>query len=151
MAKNATTDEVAAELRAALDGGPKSLIDAAGRRFGDKVEVVHEPAMPSDGVMDGAELRTMTGNETAAIEQGIPDASYEGTVTVDGDDITVNATLSGSLPDGDTFAVTIPMMFTVKDGEVVRMGSKLDPGVGEQMMKAFSSAGIEIPDAPQPS
>jgi hypothetical protein len=58
----------------------------------------------------------------------------------------VDATLSGSLPDGDTFSVTIPMMFTVKDGEVVRMGSRLDPGVGEQIMKAFGSAGIEIPN-----
>lgn len=146
MSKDATAEEVAAELRAALDGGPKSLMDAAGKRFGDKVEVFHEPPMESDKVMDGAELRTMTGGETAAIEQGIPDASYQGTVTVDGDDITVEATLSGSLPDGDSFAVTIPMMFTVKDGDIVRMGSKVDPAAGEQMMKAFGSAGIEIPN-----
>ena len=72
-----SVDEIARELAARLEAGPGEHIALLASMWADEVEVLHDPAMPTDGVFPGVEIDR---RERAAFERmrgAFPDLRHE--------------------------------------------------------------------------
>ena len=146
MATTDTAKAVASRLRELLaSGGPEALMAEVLDHYGDKVTVSHDPPSPHDAVLEGAQLKAMSGAETAAVRKAIPDFRLDGPISDAGNTVTTDLTLTGTLGDGTPIRMHVETTYTLEDGQFVSVHAKADPAEGEGLMKAMLSAGFEIP------
>jgi hypothetical protein len=135
--------EVARQLEAAFRAGPRAAPRVIGELCGDKVDYRHVPALPSDGVVDGARLREGTGREAAAIGRAISDQSYTDiSVTVDGAEVRVTANLRGVLATGAAVCLPTQMRCIVGDDKIVGITHVMDAEAMRAWGEVAAAAGL---------
>jgi ketosteroid isomerase-like protein len=83
-------------------------------------------------------------SSTVTVDQPPPTT----TISTAGDDITATTRISGTLTDGTEVDITSHVVYTVRDGEVVRILSMVNPGDGPMVRKAFALAGFTVLGTP---
>ena len=111
----------------------RAAIEAAHKRDGSgpfegivpflaaKVETVHQPSFPNDGVIDGAKL-----GASLPLEHSLANAAIEGrrmdvTFTANGDQIRMKGVLTGRLRgSGKALVHPVDVVWTIANGRIVR-------------------------------
>ena len=145
MSTNDVVESIAEDLRNAWAKGPYEAADAQIAHFAEKFEMTHNPPSAGDGVLELDALRAGRNMELDAFMKAMPDFREEAEITVEGDKINVELTISGTLADGETLKAKIPTVYTVKDGKIVSMLATLDPEFMTKLFTALSSVGFEYP------
>jgi ketosteroid isomerase-like protein len=115
-------EEIRAAIEAANDlngGGPHEGIAPF---LADEVETVHEPRFPNDRVVEGTMLVKLGPVEHEMMDAAIENRHFDVTVKVRGDDeIVMQGLMTGRLRhDGSEFVHPVHIVWTVKDGRIVR-------------------------------
>ena len=154
MAKTTeTVDTIAAQMRDAVASGGFA---AWGNCVADHVDVmnmVHDPSGgPLDGPITGEQVRALYGFEVENMYSKVFPNGYTvtGPVSVEGDDVVTEFTMSGTLADGTEVSTTSLTNWTVENGRIVACFAKSVPGEGEQqgreaLMKAMADSGVPMP------
>jgi hypothetical protein len=130
-----STEQLAADLRAAIAGGGVETVLAA--HLADPVSIHHDPAMPTDGPMTrDAFTQILTGNPMAA---ALPDGqrSY-GTLSVEGDEVSFESTLSGTSRTGEAMRVANRTVLTIADGQIVKLVQRYEPSAMAALARLFA-------------
>jgi ketosteroid isomerase-like protein len=152
MAK--TAQEIADEVLAAHEVSLEAAADALGAYFADKVAIVsnaaHEMPSMSDDIESGTSaagdvLREGRHNELAAFRRSMDDFHEDIDIEVDGDDMIVSYTITGTLSDGSPLKATVPAAYTVKDGEIAQVGLRYPEGATDVLFKALAEGGFQPP------
>jgi hypothetical protein len=152
MAK--TAQEIADEVVAAHDVSLEAAADALGSRFAEKVAIISNKELEMPGLADdiesgmsapGAVLREGRHNEIAAFRRAMDDFHEDIDIQVDGDDLIVSYTITGTLSDGSPLKATVPAAYTVKDGEIVQVGLRYPEGATDVLFKALADGGFQPP------
>ena len=142
----AAVERVAAQLQAAFNAGPDEAQAVLRALYADEVELRHVPALPSDGIVDGARLRDASGREAAAVKGAIPDLHYAGVeVTVDGARVHVTAWIEGTLATGSTVHLLSDMSCTVRDDRIVGMEHRMDNATMAGWVEVAAAGGLSVP------
>jgi ketosteroid isomerase-like protein len=111
------------------------------------VQITHTPPMGNDETVDGA---TLGPNEVALFEEMVrlvPDYRQEDVdVRVDGDEIVVDETLVGTLPDGTVHRAPLRYRFTIENGRIVKTNGIYDAAVVAPFGRVVAAAGHRTPD-----
>jgi ketosteroid isomerase-like protein len=145
MAKVMAIEAMVREVRAAYDNGPEAGARAICWYFADQVESAHTPPVPMDGVYDAEVLTTMKAAEMQAIRNGMPDFREDVDITMDGDEFTIVSKLSGHLRDGTPLEATVPAVYEVEGGRIVKVRPSVDPDTIAVFMRVYAEGGWEIP------
>jgi hypothetical protein len=148
-----TVDTIAAQMRDAVASGGFA---AWGNCVADHVDVmnmVHGPSgMPNDGPITGDQLRALYNFEVEHMYVKVFPNGYTvtGPVSVDGNDVVTEFTMSGTLADGSEVRMTSLTNWTVENGRIVACYAESVAGEGEQdgreaLMKAMVDAGVPMP------
>lgn len=131
-------DAIATELQVQFDNGTwgEALIP----HFADTLEVYHHPEVqPGDGPISGADYAAlMRGEHLKAV---MPDERQVAEwITVDGDVITAEQRLQGTLLDGTTIDMPLTQTFTFADGTLVGIDHFTDPADTADLMAKVGKA-----------
>ena len=115
-----TTDAIARDLAERLAAGPGRHLELLGPLWGDEVEVLHDPAMPTDGTFPGVEIARRERAAFERMQQAIPDLRHESVATAaDGEFVQVGYDLTGTFPDGQVRRARVNLRFTIRDGRIL--------------------------------
>jgi SnoaL-like protein len=125
-----TTEEAAARLHASIAAGPETYAAVLGTLWADTVKVMVQPFGPD--VTDETQfVDTVMGGETqfcTFIRRLVPDYDVVGTAsTRPGDQIVMDITWTGTLPDGWSLHMHSTFICAMKDGRIYRYLVKIDP------------------------
>jgi ketosteroid isomerase-like protein len=145
MAKNAKA--IAAELQGAVgDGDLPEFLALMSPLYADEVTLAHDPPLPGDGTMKGAQLAAMEEGMIGNVQKLIPDYHHEEfSATGDGDTLTVHETRVGTLPNGTVSRIPTTGVFTLQDGKITNATLHINMDDVASFMEAMSSAGIAVP------
>ena len=115
--------------------------------YADSVELRHTPPLPTDAPLSGAFLRDVSIAETAAARRALPDlARDENSVTVDGNSIRLQSTVTGTLATtGESIKVHTDVVVEVRDGRIVAMEARLGADAMATWGTVLAAGGFEIP------
>jgi hypothetical protein len=142
MSAQLTPEELAEHLRREYAKGFDEGLAAAAPFVADAVELAHEPVHAADGSKDGPEMAAMWRQEGSMLRATMPDAAITDlTITTRGaDEVVLEAVLRGTRSDGVVLAHDYRVVYTLRDGLVVRAFAGYDPEpVAELNRQAFES------------
>jgi ketosteroid isomerase-like protein len=142
MSAALTAEAFAEHLRAEYARGFEEGLAAAAPFVADEVVLAHEPVHPADGTKDGPELAAMWRQEGSMLRATMPDVAITDlTITTRAaDEVVLEAVLRGTRPDGVVLAHDYRVVYTLRDGLVVRAFAGYDPEpVAELNRQAFQS------------
>jgi hypothetical protein len=88
----------------------------------EKVQTAHEPAFPSDGLVDGAQLAKMFPLEHSLMNAAIENRRQDVTFTVRGNDIVMQGVLTGRIRGSGALLVQpVNTSYTIQNGQIVRI------------------------------
>jgi hypothetical protein len=132
-------DEVARTLEEGIAAGPATFRRILAGLYADQVELRHEPALPSDGIVDGARLGASSDREASAMTGVLADVRYgDGEVVVDGAEVSVATSLEGTLPDGRAVSLPTRMRCRVEAGRIVA----ITHAMGAEAMRAWAEVAV---------
>jgi hypothetical protein len=109
-------------IQAANDRNGTGLEDAIVPYLADKVEAVHNPRFPNDGIVDGKKLGRSLPLERATHDAMIVNRHNDLTYTVVGDTIVVKGKMTGKLHlDGSDFVHPVHIVWTFDHGKLVKI------------------------------
>ncbi|GLY33016.1 nuclear transport factor 2 family protein [Kineosporia sp. NBRC 101731] len=109
---------------------PVAMREVFARYLADEIEVRHQPADPTDGVYPAKTLLEVLAQREELFTTLMPDYAETSRVSGDGDEITVELNLTGTLPDGTAIDVKGTDVVLVREGRIVRLTGSFD---AEQM------------------
>jgi ketosteroid isomerase-like protein len=141
-------EDVACRLAEAYAAGPDAAQSLLGSLYADEMELRHVPALPSDGMVAGARVREVNGQEAQAINGLLSDRSFgDVEIAVEGDLVRVAAVVTGTLADGKAVRLPTDLRLTVRGSRIVG----LEHHMGEEAMKGWAevaaAAGMKVPEA----
>ena len=140
MDATATALEVARAFERALAAGPDEFRPTLGGLYAEEVELRHEPALPSDGVVDGRRLAASSDREAAAITGALSDQRYDDVdVSVADDRVTVGASLVGTLADGRVVRLPTRMHCRIDESGHV---AAITHDMGPEAMRAWAVVAV---------
>jgi hypothetical protein len=97
--------------------------------YGHEVESLHLPPHDTDGVRLGSELGQLSVRESAKLRTTMPDAALtELVVTVLSDsEVEMTAVMRGTTADGTTLAHPFRVVYSLRDGQIVKAVAGYDP------------------------
>jgi hypothetical protein len=121
MAPSKNIHKIRDAIQAANDRDKTGLEDAIVPYLADKVEAVHNPRFPNDGIVDGKKL-----GRSLPFEHKVHAAMLQGyrldlTYTVKGDQILVKGKMTGKLPDGSFLVHPVNIAWTFDHGKIVKI------------------------------
>jgi hypothetical protein len=122
-AKPKRIDEIRDAIQAANDRDGSGAYEGIIPFLGDKIEAVHEPRFPSDGIVDGKLLAKSLPYEHRVHDAMMENRHMDVTFTVKGDNqILVKGQLTGKLRyDGSQLVHPVNMVWTFEKGRIVRI------------------------------
>jgi hypothetical protein len=148
-----TADTIAAQMREAVESGGFAAWGNCVADHVDTMNMVHDPSGgPMDGPVTGEQLRKLYNFEVEEMCTKIfPDGyTVNGPVTVEGNDVITEFTMSGKLADGTQIDYTSLTNWTVENGRIVACLAKAVQGEDEEegreaLMKAMMNSGAPMP------
>jgi hypothetical protein len=138
-------EDIAARLQAAAVESPEAYTATLATLWADEVNVTHEPARQWDHPRPRADQVGLHEREDAAFRQAMPDFRQEDVaVTIDGDVITLAATIRGTRRDGAAISVPVRWRFTVKDGTIPAVVTVVEPDDSAPTEGILRAGGVEI-------
>jgi hypothetical protein len=119
---NKSIEEIRDAIQAAnlLDGS--GCFEALSPFLADKVQTAHEPAFPSDGLVEGAQLAKMFPLEHSLMNAAIENRRQDVTFTIKGHDIVMQGILTGRMRvSGALLVQPVNTAYTVENGRIVRI------------------------------
>lgn len=144
-----TVHQIRDAIQAANDRNNSGPHDGIVPFLADKVDVVHEPRFPNDGMQDGAQLVRFLPIEREVMDAAMPDRRLDVTFTVVGDsDIVMSGQLKGTfVHDGSRLEKPVHVVWTVSDGKIVRFcvhaGSSESADGYRRQAEAFASPTVK--------
>jgi hypothetical protein len=143
-------ETIAEEMRQALKtDGFFALLRAAGNHVDQTMNMVHVPANQIDGDMTKEEVFNMYADAEAMYTKTAPNGVLvDGPVTVDGDVITTDLTMTTTLSNGEPHTGHSISQWTVKDGYVVScyaVSQAVEGSGHQQILKMMEERGLETP------
>jgi hypothetical protein len=136
----ATALEVAHALEQALTAGPEQFRPTLGGLYAEQVELRHQPPLPPDGVVDGGRLAETSDKEALAITSALRDQHYADVeVGVDGDRVSIRASLVGTLADGSSVSLPTRMHCRIDHGGRV---VAITHDMGVEAMRAWAEVAV---------
>jgi len=114
---------IADDLTTAYATGGPAVTAAFEAALAERVELVHRPAQPQDGVYDRAVLVAAQTAQADRIASVLKDFRQTASISAGADEVTVRLAISGTLPDGTAIAISGTDVLAVADGRVHRMVS----------------------------
>jgi hypothetical protein len=140
-----TIDEIRDALQQANDTDGSGPYEAICPFFADRVNCIHEPRIPFDGVWDADVLARWLPIERQVMNKVMTNRRHEATFTIEnGDQIAMDGTLSGEMPDGTIATRSTRTVWTIEDGQIVQ---QLDDGTGFDQLEnplATMLGGLDI-------
>jgi hypothetical protein len=150
MPTNLTTNEIAESLRQAWARGPQDAAAVLGSHMAEMFEVHHHPGVPGDGPRPGAEYAADRANQVKAFCVAMPDYREEASITTNGDELTVQFSMAGTLPDGADLFYEVRAEYRTSDGEII--GVDAHPLTRDEsgiLFRALQLGGYEMPERMQ--
>jgi ketosteroid isomerase-like protein len=122
MAKAASAEEIASEIRRAAEAGRPAAWQAWISLSPDTLDRRHEPPQEGDGLIDRDAFLERDRRRTVAIAKRVPDLKESVQVRVDGNLIFVEVAASGTC-NGKLFFYQYPVTCTVENGQIVRVSA----------------------------
>jgi hypothetical protein len=115
--------EIRDAIQAANDRDGSGAYEGIIPYLGDKIEAVHEPRFPSDGIIDGKKLAKSLPYEHKVHDAMIENRRMDVTFTVRGDnEILVKGQMTGKLRyDGSQLVHPVNIVWTFDKGRIVRI------------------------------
>ena len=138
-----TAEQLAQHLRDAYARSMEDGLAAAGPFVAEALELAHEPAQAADGIKVGAEMAALWAKEGSMLKSAMPDVALTDVVIrADGGDVVLSAVMRGTKEDGSTLAHPYTVVYTLRDGLVVRACASYDPApVADVNRAAFQGLG----------
>jgi hypothetical protein len=128
----ATIEEIRDALQKANDADSSAPYEGICPFLADQVECIHEPRIPYDGVWDAKVLAQWLPIERQVMNQVMTNRRHEATFAiVDGNQIVMEGTISGTMPNGASGTRATKTIWIVENGEIVR---QIDDGTGFDKM-----------------
>jgi hypothetical protein len=127
----ATTEEIRDALQKANDTDSSAPYEGICPFLADKVECIHEPRIPYDGIWDAKVLARWLPIERQVMNQVMSNRRHEATVTIEGNRIVMEGTISGTMPNGVSGKRATKTIWEVENGQIVR---QIDDGTGFDKM-----------------
>jgi hypothetical protein len=138
MATFATAEDIANELRAASKKSSRAVSEALAARISDNFHVTHKRGNPDDGPRPGWVARSDRMAYAMAWENAMADFhEIADDISAEGDQLTHNFTVIGTLPDGTAVSASCFTTYTVVDGYLARVLADTAPNAGPQLMNAL--------------
>jgi hypothetical protein len=131
-------DSIAAELDAAYREGPTAVLAFMQSRFAERVEVLHEPPLPTDGVYERDVVLAAQAQQQDVKERVVADYSEVATVSGDNAEVVVVLRVTGRLPDGSALRIDSRDTLTLREERIVRLVSAFDPEQMQPLLKALT-------------
>lgn len=124
----ATIEEIRDALQQANDANSSAPYEGICPFLADRVECIHEPRIPFDGVWEAETLRQWLPIERQVMDRVMAGRTHTATFTIEnGNQIVMDGTLSGAMPDGTPVSRATRTVWTVENGQIVQ---QIDDGRG---------------------
>jgi ketosteroid isomerase-like protein len=134
-----TAQQIADALAAAYATNRPAVTAAFEAALAERVELVHLPAQPQDGVYDRSLLVAAQAAQAERIAAIIKDFREVVTTSATADEVTVTLSISGTLPNGTPIAINGTDVLTVADGRVHRMLSMVESEQWDALLAALTA------------
>jgi hypothetical protein len=131
-----SVDAIAAELKTAFEN--ETSREALIPYFAPTIAYHHVPAFDSDGPRDGKEFGEYVLDDSVAQILGGFHRRLD-RFRVDGDLISADIALTGTMPDGTALNVPLTEAFTVKDDKIVRMDMHFEESSVQELRVATTA------------
>lgn len=120
-AQNKKIEDIRDAIQAAHDRDGSGPFEGIVPFLADKLETLHEPRFPHDGIVEGAKLGAFLPLEHSLANAAIENRRMDVTFTVKGNDIVMKGVLTGKLRgDGRLLVHPVNVVWTIADGKIVR-------------------------------
>ena len=114
-------EQIASDVRAAYSQGATAGMGILGSLAAAKIEIVHVPVHPRDGIWDGSAWAKAEHESLKMLDHALIGFSQElKSVDVSGDGLRTITILKGTLKDGTPLAHEVRTELTLKDGKIVK-------------------------------
>jgi glucose-6-phosphate dehydrogenase assembly protein OpcA len=119
-------ERVADALTVAFEAGQESVAKVFAAHLAERVEVVHSPGQPQDGLYDSVVVAAAQAAQADRLSKILSRFTQAAAVSARAAEVTVRLHITGTLPDDTAVTINGTDVLTIADGRIIRLLSTVD-------------------------